>query len=517
MTAEQPKSVIYCRVSSRSQESEGHGLESQEVRCREYAKSKGYAVEAVFPDTITGGGDFMKRPGMVALLSYLDAMPDESYVVIFDDLKRFARDTEFHLKLRDAFRARNARIECLNFKFDDTPEGEFIETIMAAQGALERKQNGRQVAQKMKARMQSGYWIHTAPIGYKYETIKGRGKVLRPNEPLAGIIREAFEGYASGRFETHAEVKRFFENAPDFPRNRNNEVTFQRVTDILTHPIYTGHICSEIYGINWLKGQHEALIALETFDKVQARRTSAAKAPTRKDISQDLALRGFVACGDCNEPYTACWSTGKYKKYPYYLCDTKGCDSYRKSVPRAKIEGDFADIMQGLQPTKTLFELTRAMFKHAWELRSAQAETTLKSLQTQIRALNKQIEALLDRIVEASNPSVIRAYEGKIAKLERKKQVLGEKLQNNTAPRGKFEDFIELSLKFLSSPWKIWESGNITLRRTVLRLVFTERLAYCRNEGYRTPKTTLPFKALAELKQGKREVVHPRGFEPLTP
>jgi hypothetical protein len=29
--------------------------------------------EAVFPDTITGGGDFMKRPGVVSLLSFLDA------------------------------------------------------------------------------------------------------------------------------------------------------------------------------------------------------------------------------------------------------------------------------------------------------------------------------------------------------------------------------------------------------------------------------------------------------------
>lgn len=77
--------------------------------------------------------------------------------MIFDDLKRASRDTRAFLDLRDAFRLRRVQVECLNFKFDDTPEGEFIETITAAQGALERKQNGRQVAQKMKARMQSGF------------------------------------------------------------------------------------------------------------------------------------------------------------------------------------------------------------------------------------------------------------------------------------------------------------------------------------------------------------------------
>jgi len=39
----------------------------------------------------------VKRPGMVALLAYLDARAPERYVVIFDDLKRYARDVEFHL------------------------------------------------------------------------------------------------------------------------------------------------------------------------------------------------------------------------------------------------------------------------------------------------------------------------------------------------------------------------------------------------------------------------------------
>ncbi len=37
---------------------------------------------------------------MVALLAYLDARSHERYVVIFDDLKRYSRDVEFHLKLR---------------------------------------------------------------------------------------------------------------------------------------------------------------------------------------------------------------------------------------------------------------------------------------------------------------------------------------------------------------------------------------------------------------------------------
>lgn len=142
-----PKALIYCRVSSKGQETEGHGLESQETRCRQYADAKGYEVVAVFPDTMTGGGDFMKRPGLVALLSFMDAQPDETFIVVFDDLKRFARDRDFHFRLREAFRARNATLECLNYRFDDSPEGEFMETIFAAQTpARQRGQRDREAS-----------------------------------------------------------------------------------------------------------------------------------------------------------------------------------------------------------------------------------------------------------------------------------------------------------------------------------------------------------------------------------
>jgi DNA invertase Pin-like site-specific DNA recombinase len=194
------QALIYCRVSSRAQEADGHGLQSQETRCREFAVKKGHEVAAVFPDTITGGG-------------------------------------------------------------------EFIETIMAAQGALERKQNGRQVAQKMKARMQLGYWVHNAPVGFRYQTVKGHGKLLKPDEPDASVVREATAGFAIGRFQTQAEVKRFLETKPHYPHNKNGKVRDKRVSDLLTNPLYVGCICSEVYELNWLKGQHEALISMATLKK----------------------------------------------------------------------------------------------------------------------------------------------------------------------------------------------------------------------------------------------------------
>ena len=80
------KALIYCRVSSVSQVNRGHGLDGQEARCRDYAAANGYQIEEVFPDDVSGGGDFMNRPGMKRLLAYLDSNSGTDYVVIFDDL-----------------------------------------------------------------------------------------------------------------------------------------------------------------------------------------------------------------------------------------------------------------------------------------------------------------------------------------------------------------------------------------------------------------------------------------------
>ena len=502
MTPSNQRAIIYCRVSSRAQEAEGHGLASQETRCRQHAASKGYEVVAAFPDTISGGGDFMKRPGMVALLSFLDAHPHEDFVVIFDDLKRYARDVEFHLKLRREMDARGARRECLNFNFEDSPEGKFVETIMAAQGQLEREQNGRQVSQKMEARMQSGYWVHAAPIGYRYQTRRGHGKVLTFDEPLASIVRESFEGFVSGRFATQAEVGRYFETHPEFPRDSKGRITGQRVVQVLTNPLYTGHICSENYGLHWLKGHHPAIISMETFEKAQALRGKGAYAPRRKNIGDDFALRGLVACGDCGVPLRSSWPKGKYKRYAYYLCQTKGCDSYGKSIPRDKIEGEVGALLKQLQPTRALVQLAKAMFHRAWDERLDRAKEAILAAKGQLKAVEKQIDTVVARLLETTNVQVITAYEGKIAALEKDKARIADQIAQHKPPKGTFDEKLELVLDFLSSPWKLWENGNTNLRRTVLKLAFCDYLLYDRQTGPRTPNLSIPFNVLGAFNGG---------------
>ena len=510
------KALIYCRVSSTKQKTVGSGLDSQEHRCRLYAVQKGYEVEKVFPDDITGAGDFMKRTGMKALFDYLSRHDDTQYVVIFDDLKRLARDTMAHFQLRYKLADYGAEVECLNYQFEDTPEGEFMETIFAAQGQLERKQNRRQVIQKMKARVENGYWLFAPPVGYHYVKEKGGGKVLAKKEPLATIVTEALEGFASGRFQTKAEVKYFLDSFPEYPKGSNGKVHYQRVDNLLNRMAYTGYIEYKPWNISLRMGQHEPLISFETFKKIQERLRGQANAPARKDINADFPLRGFVLCGDCDKPLTAGWSKGRNKYHPYYNCHTKTCSSRGKSIRRSDIEGEFEKLLHTLKPSGVLISVATQMFEKLWQHRHGCQDERVQTLKTELVRVEQQTNKLLDKIMEADLSSVVKAYEKKIKTLEEEKLVITEKIANCGKPVRDSQTTLRTALQFLSNPYILWGSKQLEDKRAVLKLAFSERLAYVRNEGFRTAKTTLPFNMLGGFSDGDKVLVGPEGLEPST-
>lgn len=506
------KAVIYCRVSSSKQTTQGDGLGSQQTRCREYAKYKGYEVVQTFNDDLSGA--MITRPGMKAMLSFLRKNKSNPHVVIIDDISRLARNIEAHLQLRDAISQAGGILESPTIEFGEDSDSILVENLLASVSQHQRQKNAEQTKNRMKARVMNGYWVFQAPVGYKYKAISGKGKVLVRDEPIASIIQEALEGFASGRFETQAEVKRFLEQQPAYPKDfPNGEIRNQRVSIILNRILYAGYIEAPNWNISLRKGHHEPLISLETYEKVQSHLNKKKVAPVRKDISEDFPLRGFLLCGECETPMTACWSKGKYKTYPYYWCKNKSCTCKGKSIPRDKIEGEFEQILKSLRPTRGFIATAKAMLKTAWNFRLNYFAEQTKSAEQDLKMIDRKIEQLVDRIVDANSDVAINAYEKRIEKLEKEKLIMSEKIENTVKPKYTYEDMFELAIDFLSNPWKLWASKRLEDKRTVLKLTFADKLAYSLKTGLRTPKISLPFNVLQQIQGCKKEMARPERFE----
>ncbi len=509
------QAVIYCRVSSPKQVTEGHGLASQETRCREYAKHKGYDVIDVFRDEGLSG-KLLDRPNMKAMLSYIKKRRADKLVVVIDDISRLARNIEAHIHLRTAISDAGGKLESPSIEFGDDSDSRLVEHLLASVAAHQREKNAEQVYNRMRARMMGGYSVFCTPPGYRYEKVAKHGKLLVRDEPCASVIAKALEGFACGRFASQGEVKRFLDASPHFPKNGQGVVHLQKVKDLLTRVLYAGYLDKPDWGIHLVKGHHEPLISFETYQKIQERLNGQAKAPVRKDINEDFPLRGFVACDSCGNPMTSCWSRGRNGLYPYYLCRQKGCALQGKSIRKEKMEKEFEQLLGKMKPSKEMLLLSADIFTDLWNARRESAKAETESIRQNILRIEHKTEQFFDRITETDSQTLITAYEKKIRKLEEEKITLDEKIAKCGRPLASFDETFRTALTFLSNPQKLWASDRLEHKRIVLKLAFSEPIQYSKNSGFRTAEKALPFTLLEGFSTSESKMVGLVGLEPTT-
>lgn len=506
--------LIYCRVSSESQVKEGHGLEGQETNCRRFAEAKGYEIASVFKDKAVSGED-IDREGMDALLNFLEAnRGKKDFVVIVDDIKRIARDVVAHFHIRKQITSLGATIESPIHTFDETPEGKFMETLLAAGAEYERNDNKRRVKSRMKARLERGYWPFFPPSGYKQEMVEGHGKLLTIREPEASIIREALEGFASGKFATQTDVQKFLQHKKFCPPKSKGATYLEQVKRLLIHDAYAGLISYPKWNVTQRKGHHQALISAETYDLILSRLKESAKAP-RTDTREDFPLRGFVLCSCCQHPYTSSWCKGRNEKYPYYRCANKNCDAYNKSVRAEIVQKKFEKLLAKLKPRPNILAVVKADLLAEWNRKLLDVDTVRKTRQKKLNDLQDQIKGLIDKIELCKSPTVINELEQRVEVLKAQKLRLG----NRVAQPKKHYDFetaLNRSFSYIENPLRKWKKGDLKERQIVLMFVFEDPLIYDKETGFETPKLSLPVKISCVPELDRLELVELKGIKPST-
>jgi len=515
MKAENKNVIIYCRVSSKKQELEGTGLESQETRCRQYCVNKGYSEpEVVFRDSASGGGDFMQRPAMSALLKYIDDNAHNEYIVVFDDLKRFARDVEFHIKLRAKFKSNNVTPECLNFNFEETPEGYYVETILAAGAELERTQNRRQVIQKQKARLDNGFWAFHAPIGYEMrKTIDG--KVALATE-LGLAIGEGLEGFASGRFPTQVSLAVFWKDAGVFKGKQILEKYIDSTKSIIKNPFYAGMIEYAKWDVTRRQGRHKGVIDEQVFYQNQKRlEKEYPNKFVRQDLHDDFPLRGLVECEACNGKMTAYYSKSKTgKKYPYYACQRKGCELRSKTVPLNAIDDGFESLCKSYKPKEKLVSIVGDMFEDLWKVEMKKVSFSQTEMRIESGNLEAEVGKLTDASIDTDNLILKKQY---VKRLEEKSLKL-EALLADLASELTYDEPYRTSFKkingMVKSPYSIWEKATTKQKQELFFFMFAEPLVYELEMGYRTPEKSCLYKLFDQFESGNSVDVEMAGVEP---
>lgn len=502
------KALIYCRVSSQRQVMEGHGLDSQQQRCEAYAQSKNYDVVEVFPDEGISGSLF-ERPAMQELIGFLDKYPLEKFVVIFDDLSRFARDLKVHLQLRAELKSRNAKLECLNFNFEDSPEGELIENVVAAQNQYDRQKNRRQVMQKQKARLERGYWSFMLPKGLINVKDPLHGKIAIPNEPYAVIYKEGIEKYRDGILPT-IDAFQLFVNEKYKEHGIAHVMAHGTATNTLKEILYAGYIEYPKWGVARRKGQHNGFISIETYEIVQEKLQGRAKTWHRKDYNLDFPLRPHVLCDKCGIPMSGAFNTSRNgQRYPHYYCRGKGCKYIWKSIGKEKFESQFEALLSSVKPVDELIDLTKDVLLAEWNNRIESNVLLKNNMQNELGKIQKEIDDFVERAGKAKDQTLIDIYEGKIKELAGRKREFEQKLKQNNYSDKDFGTAVDKVFNTLKKPLNMWQSNEYNDKRTILFMYFEDKLRYDYFNGFGTAGLAYPLELITKnrpLRSGSVEM-----------
>jgi DNA invertase Pin-like site-specific DNA recombinase len=302
-------------VSSKRQQDEGGGLETQERLCREAAERRGYKVTHVVRDTHTGVE--WERPGVLQLLQY--ARAGHIDVVLADRVDRIGRGTPYRI-LKLMFQQTGARFEFASQQFDAGPSGELLEGMTVEISdyerklTLERTRDGRNTRVVEKQQRLPG---RRPPLGYRFAGEKNA--TLTPAPDTRGIVERIFRERSEG-YSINAIARRL--TADGVPTATGAERWIHAtLTGIIRNPVYKGQMLAFRYRSvqtarpkSTRKRKHsklgvnpegmvelpavEPLVSVELWERAQ---TGYVRPPDIID-PEAVLLRGRVYCATCHRP-----------------------------------------------------------------------------------------------------------------------------------------------------------------------------------------------------------------------
>ena len=305
--------AIYTRVSTTEQAEEGYSIEEQERLLKEFCKRNEYEIYKVYSDRGISGKSISARPALKELLK--DAEENKFNLVITWKINRLARNTLNLLQIVDMLDKRNIAFRSYSEQFEtETPMGKFSLQMMGAVGELERGTIAQNVKMGMLARARDGKWCGNRVYGYDLVPVEGsqnkkrRETKLVINNEEAEAIKIMFDMYSNGSGYKAITQKL---NKLGYKTKKGNPFSVGSIKEMLMNPVYIGKVRYNVRQ-DWsekrrrninpdpiiVDGIHEAIINVETWDKVQLLIEQKKGKPSRIHDGE-FPLTGILKCPVC--------------------------------------------------------------------------------------------------------------------------------------------------------------------------------------------------------------------------
>lgn len=355
------QTAIYARISRDKKEKPSDSIENQIALCESFIqKSEDFILAGIYKDIAKTGTDF-ERPDFENLMD--EVRMGKVNCIVVKDLSRFGRNyTELGNFIEKIFPFLGVRFVAVNDNLDtfhmDDPNKSLEVILKNIVNETYATDISKKVSSSHQMRIkQGGFICGAAPYGYVARKDEDGIRRLYPDENTAPIVKEIFAAYLKGlstlgisklllekrvyiatdyrkfgkAVSDSEEVIRIWQPTTILQVLKNRAYTGTLIQGRNQKHLYEGKSRERLSEEHWTvtENAHEAIISMDTFEKVQEKISEKA-APIKRSRKEnatakdDTIFRGMVYCNLCQKRMSVHRQLSGKRTVFYFSCNRFG-------------------------------------------------------------------------------------------------------------------------------------------------------------------------------------------------
>ncbi len=382
--------IIYARVSSKEQESEGYSIPAQLKLLQEYASKNSYLIVKEFTDVETA-----KKAGRTqfnAMLAFIEENTNIKHILV-EKTDRLLRNMVDFVAIERLMNELGVTIHLIKegekLNKNSVSNAKFIFGIKVLMAKNYVDNLSEETKKGMLEKAEQGVYPSVAPYGYlNIEASDGR-KIIELDPDAAPFIRKMFEWYATGNYSLATLRKKIIAEGLIYRNGKNFHKS--TVESILKNEFYTGIFYWK--DKKYEKASHTAIVDKALFRQVQDVLINPYKSKSKKDM---FPYTNLIRCGLCGCSLTA---EVQKNKYIYYHCTGYKGNCNQPYLRQETIEREFEVLLGTIHipedKQKMILQGLRDSFKDKVEFHNG----CIKQLQRQMQTIQDRVDqAYLDKL-----------------------------------------------------------------------------------------------------------------------
>ena len=469
------KWAIYTRKSTESEDRQIQSIEDQIKYAKDIASRERLKVVEIIHEAKSAKKPYL-REGFTRLISLIDSGKVNGVIVWkVDRLSRNPIESgtiQYYLQEK--------KLLCIKTgEKDYLPEDNAV--IMSVEGGMANQYSrelSRNVKRGMRSKAEKGWFPNIPPLGYLNSKLRDKGNETIISDPERfQIVRKMWDLMLTGTY-TPPKILEIATNewglvTPTRKKLGGRPLSISYMYKIFSNIFYTGNfLYKDESGERVLyQGNHEPMITMEEFDKVQV---IMGKRGKPRPVSHEFPYTGFMNCRECGARITATIkekfvkTTGKVETYTYYHCTKrkKGVKCKAKFVRLDILEQNVVKLIEQNQISPKFYKLGLEVLRDMHGLETGQREAIYESQQKAVAETQRKLDRALEFLLSGTISEEIYKTQKKELGTVLAKQKL--KLSDTEQRAQNWTELTENVFHFAKSASLAFKNGDKQTKREIM-------------------------------------------------